>query len=120
MIATEHHIRIRFFQALSLYDLLEPNEDEMTTYRLNREGLMERYPGFLPNYDWQCVPKAEELFEFIETNDEHFSGWYSTAWLEGVQRTGMELFALGGNDLDFNPGLKLLNKCIFYLIIVLV
>ena len=106
MIATEHHIRIRFLQALSLYDLLEPNEDEMTTYRLNREGLMERYPGFLPNYDWQCVPKAEELFEFIETNDEHFSGWYSTAWLEGVQRTGMELFALGGNDLDFNPGLN--------------
>ena len=52
MIATEHHIRIRFLQALSLYDLLEPNEDEMTTYRLNREGLMERYPGFLPNYDW--------------------------------------------------------------------
>jgi hypothetical protein len=105
MRATEQNIRLRFMQALKLYDLLEPNEDEFATYRLNREALAKRFPGFLPNYDFQCVPKAEELFEFIETNDEHLSGWFSAAWLEGSQHTGMELTALGINDLDFNPGL---------------
>ncbi len=66
MKATEHHIRVRFMQALKLYDLLEPNEDELGTYRLNREGLAERFPGFLPHFDFQCVPNVEALFDFIE------------------------------------------------------
>jgi hypothetical protein len=105
MRATEHHIRIRFMQALKLYDLLESNEDENSTYRLNREALAKRFPGFLPNYDFQWVPNAEVLFEFIETNDEHLSGWFSTSWLEGSQRPGMGLTPLRANDLDFNPGL---------------
>jgi hypothetical protein len=105
MKATEHHIRLRFMQALKLYDLLEPNEDEFATYRLNRESLAERFPGFLPHFDFQCVPNVEALFDFIELNDEHLSGWYSTAWLAGAQRIGMELTALGFNELDFNPDL---------------
>ena len=105
MRANEHHIRIRFMQALKLYDLLEPNEDELATCRLNREALAKRFPGFLPDFDFQCVPKAEELFEFIETNDEHVSGWFSASWLEGSQHTGMGLTPLGASDLDFQPGL---------------
>lgn len=105
MRATEHHIRIRFMQALELYDLLESNEDENSTYRLNREALAKRYPGFLPNYDFQCVPNAEELFNFIELQDENISRLYSTAWLEGIQRIGMELTALGINELEFNADL---------------
>ena len=60
MIATEHHIRIRFLQALSLYDLLEPNEDEMTTYRLNA------IPAFCPITIGSVYPRLKSFSSLLK------------------------------------------------------
>lgn len=98
---TEHIQKLRLVQLFEMVKCFEVEGKEPAGVRINYTKLTDSFPGFLPNYDFSSIGDSDELYQFVEFQDQYYS-WYSE---DNYKHIGDALFCLHpSTSNDFEPG----------------